>query len=76
MINAYILVIVQSGAADSVKKKLETAKEVQDISIVYGEYDIVMKVQVEEMNDLQSFIMTNIRTIKDVDRTSTMIALD
>ena len=76
MINAYILVIVQSGATETVKKQLEKSEQVKDINIVYGEYDLIMKVEVPEMNDLQTFIMENIRTIKDVERTSTMIALN
>ncbi len=76
MINAYILIVVASGAESEVKSKLENASEVKDISIVYGEYDLIVKVEVSEMNDLQKFIITNIRGIKEVERTSTMICVN
>lgn len=76
MITAYILMVTQSGTEGKVLKKLKKAKEVKDITIVYGEYDIIMKVEVKEMEDLQRFIIKNIRAIKDVERTSTMIGLN
>jgi DNA-binding Lrp family transcriptional regulator len=76
MIKAYILIVVQSGGEGKVKEALEKAEQVKDISIVYGEYDLIMKVEVPEMQDLQEFIIKNIRAIKEVDRTSTMICLN
>lgn len=75
MITAYILIVVQSGAESKVKEILEKSDKVDDISIVYGEYDLIMKVKVPEMQDLQEFIIKNIREIKEVERTSTMIGL-
>ncbi|MBN1923440.1 MAG: Lrp/AsnC ligand binding domain-containing protein [Nanoarchaeota archaeon] len=76
MINAYILIVVASGAEEAVMKKLSKAPEVSDIRIVYGEYDLIALVKVKEMNDLQKFIIKNIRAIKEVDRTSTMICVN
>lgn len=76
MIKAYILIVVQSGGEEKVKQSLGESEQVKDISIVYGEYDIIMKVEVPEMQDLQEFIIKNIRGIKEVDRTSTMICLN
>jgi len=76
MINAYILIVVDSGAETKVKKELEKFKQVKDLQIVYGEYDLVMKVELNEMKDLQEFIIKNIRAIKQVQRTSTMICYE
>ena len=76
MINAYILIVVDSGAESKVKDLLKKFKQVQDLQIVYGEYDLVMKIQVNEMKNLQEFIMNNIRAIKQVQRTSTMICYE
>jgi DNA-binding Lrp family transcriptional regulator len=75
MINASILIVVKSGAEDKVAKKLSADKRVKDASIVYGEYDIIAKVETESMEDLQKFIIKNIRGIQDVQRTSTMISI-
>lgn len=75
MINAYILIVVKSGSEEKVSKKLQNDKRVKDVSIVYGEYDLIAKVETESMEDLQKFIIKNIRNIKDVQRTSTMISI-
>ena len=75
MINAYILIVVKSGAEEKVAKKLLADNRVKDTSIVYGEYDIIAKVETESMEDLQKFIIKNIRGITDVQRTSTMISI-
>jgi len=76
MINAYILMVVESGAKEKVEKELRKDEAVKDINIVYGEYDIILKIQVPEMQDLQKFIIKKIRNIKEVERTSTMICLN
>ncbi len=75
MITAYILIVVESGAEEKVAKKLKTEKPVRDVTIVYGEYDIIIKVQTENMEELQKFIIKNIRNIREVEHTSTMIGI-
>ncbi|VVB75378.1 putative HTH-type transcriptional regulator [Candidatus Tiddalikarchaeum anstoanum] len=75
MITAYILIVVKSGSEEKVAKRLSADQRVKDVNIVYGEYDIISKVTTENMEDLQKFIIKNIRSIKEVQRTSTMISL-
>ncbi len=75
MVTAYVLLIVKPGEESTVAEKLKQMKEVKDISVVYGEYDIVAKVEKESMEELQNFLIKKIRAMDEVERTSTMIAL-
>jgi DNA-binding Lrp family transcriptional regulator len=72
MVTAFILIVVKPGTEESVAEKLGKLEEIKDIGIVYGEYDIIAKVQVPTMEDLQNFVI-RIRKNPDIERTSTMI---
>ena len=75
MVKAYVLMVVRPGTETKVADRLNKMKEVKDVAVVYGEYDLVCKLMIASMDDLQNFIAKNIRGIKDVERTSTMVAL-
>jgi len=75
LVTAYILLIVKPGEESTVAERLTKMDGVKDVSVVYGEYDIVAKVEKPSMEELQNFLIKNIRGIDEVERTSTMIAL-
>ena len=75
MVVAYVLLIVKPGEESTVAEKLKKMEEVKDISVVYGEYDVVAKVESTDMESLQNFLIKKIRAMDEVERTSTMIAL-
>ena len=75
MITAYLAMLVKPGEESNVAKKLTEMPEVKDVDIVYGEYDIIAKVNVKDMEALQKFLINKIRKIDEIDRTSTMIAI-
>lgn len=72
MIKAYILLKVNSGAEKEVCKKIADLEGVLDASIIYGEYDIITKVAVQEISNLNK-LLDEIRSIPSVILTSTMI---
>lgn len=74
MVTAYIMIIVEPGSEIKVAERLMKEKEVRDVAIVYGEYDIVTKVEVETMEDLQKFLSEKVRSINEVEKTTTLIA--
>lgn len=75
MVTAYILLIVKPGEESAVADKLRNMKEVKDVSVVYGEYDIIAKVEGKDMQGLQNFLIKHIRALDQIERTSTMISL-
>ncbi|OYT49664.1 AsnC family transcriptional regulator [Candidatus Bathyarchaeota archaeon ex4484_231] len=72
-IKAYVLLKVSSGAEREVCKQIADFEEVLDASVIYGEYDIIAKVSVEELESLEIFLSENIRSIPSIMLTSTMI---
>lgn len=72
-IKAYVLLKVSSGTEREVCRKISDFDEVLDASIVYGEYDIVAKVNLDELDSLESFIFEKIKSVPSVVLTDTMI---
>ena len=64
---------VKTGAETNIVDSLKKDKAVKDITIVYGVYDLVMRLEVKTMNELESFIL-NMRKNKDIEQTSTLIS--
>ena len=72
-IKAYVLLKVSSGSEREVCKKIADFDEVVDANIIYGEFDIVAKISIDELPSLEAFLSENIRTIPSIMLTSTMI---
>ncbi|RLE45061.1 Lrp/AsnC family transcriptional regulator, partial [Candidatus Woesearchaeota archaeon] len=51
-------------------------KEVKEIHTLYGEFDIIIKIEAPNMAKLQDFIANKIRPIRDITSTETLIASD
>lgn len=76
MIEAYVLLRVKPGQDRSVFRKVKKLKRVTEMDTVYGEYDLLIKVQVETMEDLDSFVFDTVRAIKGVERSTTLITIE
>ena len=76
MIEAYILLRVRPGMDRSVFQTVKKLKQVTDMETLYGEYDLLMKIRVETMEDLDAFIFDTVRTIQGVARTTTLITIE
>lgn len=76
MIEAYVLLRVKPGMDRSVFQAVKNLKQVKDMETLYGEYDLLMKIQVETMDDLDAFIFDTVRTIQGVERTTTLITIE
>ena len=72
MVLAYILITIKSGAEKEVLDKLKAVEEVKDANLVYGEYDLIVKVDLNEISQLSDFVIEKIR-ILPIERTTTLI---
>jgi len=70
---AYVLFKVSSGTEREVCQKLIEFSEVVHADIIFGEYDVVAKVETPELDKLEEFISLKIRNVPNVLVTSTMI---
>lgn len=73
MIRAYVLINVKPGKEREVIEILKNSKNIEDVSVVYGEYDVIAKVKAETLEELRKFVVEVIRTKDYVERTVTLI---
>jgi DNA-binding Lrp family transcriptional regulator len=72
---AYILMTVKKGGENNTAEKIRRLDGVKYVAELYGMYDLIAKVEKDSMEDLQKFLVEKIRTINEIDQTSTMIAV-
>ena len=72
-VKAYILVNVSTGTEDEVSNALAKFDAVEEVATIYGEYDAIIKVAAKDMNQLDSFITSQLRLLPNIFMTSTMI---
>jgi len=70
---AYVLVTMKSGAEKEVLKRISSFEEAVEVDLVYGEYDALVKVSVEELSQLDKFLTDKLRALPDIFLTTTMI---
>lgn len=74
MVVAFILCVTHAGKENAVMEKLLELKEVAEAHVVYGEYDVIAKVKLDDLKRLDTFVVDKIRSIDDIEVTSTMIS--
>lgn len=75
MVTAYILVAVGAGKEKKIADSLKKVQGVEEVDLIYGDYDIIVKIHVPDIAGLGDFIIEHIRAIKGVEKTSTLIAV-
>ncbi|RLE77005.1 MAG: Lrp/AsnC family transcriptional regulator [Thermoprotei archaeon] len=70
---AYVILVVGVGQEHRILEEVKKLSEVKDAHIVYGEYDIIARVEVDSIKKLENVIKT-IRSIKGVLRSITLIS--
>lgn len=72
MITAYVLLKVKRGGEETVDQ-VKKLKGVIDFSLIYGEYDAVVKIQKENLEELQNMLVKDLRAIDGIGSTTTLI---
>lgn len=75
MIVAYIFITTAPGKEKKVLELLGSWEKVSEAYRLYGEYDLIVKIEVEELKEVDQFVFTRIRSLPEVKQTSTMIAM-
>lgn len=76
MITVYVLLRIKPGMDRNVLNSVEKLIQVKVVETLYGEYDMLIKVRVDTLEALDSFIFDTIRTIKGVDGSTTLIVME
>ena len=70
---AYVLVNADVGKEKDVLKELKNVPSVKEAYFVYGVYDIVAKIETNDVRELKEVVLTKIRRLHYVRTTLTMI---
>lgn len=73
---AYVLINTEIGCIPEVLKAVKKIKNVMEAHSVYGVYDIVAKVEAEDMGKLKDVVTWNVRRLNNVRSTLTMIVME
>ena len=73
MPKAFVMINVKVGTDRDVVSELKTFKYVDRVYEVYGVYDIVAEVQVSSMEELKETVNSDMRKLKNVLATNTII---
>jgi len=74
MAKAFVLINSEIGSEARVVEQLKQIPEVVEVSVVYGVYDVIVKLEAESMEILKDLITTKVRHLDKVRSTMTMIA--
>jgi DNA-binding Lrp family transcriptional regulator len=76
MPTAFVLISTDVGAEKEVLEKLRELPEVAEAHVVYGVYDLVVKVRVERQEDLREVLTNKLRKMEKIRSTLTMLAVE
>ena len=74
MVTGFVLIRVDAGREKDVFKGLSTMPEVKGIQMVFGHYDIIARLESNDLNALSEIVLESIRNISGVSTTTTLIA--
>ena len=73
VVSAYTLIRTEHSKRDELVNKIKKLKLVKEVASVYGEYDIVVKTETNSIEELTLFIYNELRKIRGLATTTTMI---
>lgn len=59
-----------------VARRIAELQEVQEVHIITGDWDMLLKVKVRDVNELGKFIVDKLRKVPGVEKTLTSVSLD
>ncbi len=72
---AFVFITTKTGKEKDVLSTLLKDESVREATTVYGDYDIVAKVEADTIDKLNDFIVKHLRKSPDVASTNTLIGL-
>lgn len=78
-VTAYILVSFRSEESTSQRalaQKIARMPEVHEVSVISGQWDIVVKVRAESVQDVGAFVTEKLRAMKGIEKTETCVCFE
>ncbi|MHA1673480.1 MAG: Lrp/AsnC ligand binding domain-containing protein [Promethearchaeota archaeon] len=71
---AFILLVTDSSSTQQIYKDVSGMDKVKEVHMIYGDYDLIIKVELDNLQEMTSFMM-QIRKEFAVKKSSTLITL-
>jgi DNA-binding Lrp family transcriptional regulator len=68
----YILINAELGKEEDLIQELRKMENIKEAYVAYGVYDVIVKAEAENMENLKELVAFKIRRMKDVKNTLTM----
>ena len=72
----YVLITTKHGRVKDVATKMLSCPQVENVHELIGQYDIIVKVNLKDMKEIETFLRTCIRPNFDIERTETLVVSD
>jgi DNA-binding Lrp family transcriptional regulator len=72
IVKAYVVATVKRGREHEAAQKIRKMKEVTEVLVTYGLYDIVVRIEAKSLGHLDK-IVTDIRQMAEIEQTSTLV---
>ena len=76
MVRAYVLIAIEGVDANKVANALTNIEEIENVHLIYGEYDLIAAVKSKTLVVLKELALDKIGKVKGVIKTSTLIVAD
>ena len=73
MVTSYTLARVEPAKDRDVYDLVKKLSGVKEVITTYGEYDLIIKVEVDSLDSLDDFIFNKLRVIEGIELTTTLI---
>lgn len=73
---AIVLIQTEIGAESKVLDELYKIPEVKEAYVVYGTYDVVVKIEAEALEKIREIVTNHVRRLPDIRTTVTMIVVE
>ena len=68
----YVLINVKPGLELQVFETIKAMDGIADVDLLFGDYDIIVKIVAESMGTIAKIVVENIRQVDGVDNTKTL----
>jgi DNA-binding Lrp family transcriptional regulator len=68
----YILINAELGMEEDLIQELRKIEDIKEAYVAYGVYDVIVKAEAENMENLKELVAFKIRRMKEVKNTLTM----
>ena len=72
MLSSLVLIKTETGMEMSVEKKVRAIQGVKEAHLVFGVYDVALKIECKNLNELTHIVIDQIRQIPGVKDTKTL----